>query len=183
MLEFKVNEQFPLPHIKEEGAVFSVEPYTMMLIYRYNKPTEAEIKEFKDGDYQLAVTELRKVMFVLSKFGALSWSDCAYSSQLSESAKNLPELVEGNRGYAVDAFLVDCSDNTLKAHRLIRMNPEFSRKFRMLLNDDQQKEFDPAAYEQAVTNVYRMYSTKDLLKLSVLKMKGTKQTAPVETQE
>ena len=86
-------------------------------------------------------------------------------------------------GYAVDAFLVDCSDNTLKAHRLIRMNPEFSRKFRMLLNDDQQKEFDPAAYEQAVSNVYRMYSTKDLLKLSVLKMKGTKQTAPVEPEK
>ena len=180
MLKFKVNEQFPLPHIKEEGAVFSVEPYTMMLIYRYNKPTEAEIQQFKEGEYQLAVTELRKVMFVLSRFGRLSWSDCAYSSQLSGSVKNLPELVEGNRGYAVDAFLVDCSDNTLKAHRLIRMTPEFSRKFRMLLNEDQQKEFSREAYEQAVLGVYHMYSTKDLLKLSVLKMKGSKPAAADE---
>lgn len=173
MLEFKVNEQFPLPPIQEEGAVFSVEPYTMMLIYRYNRPTEAEIKEFKQGDYQLAVTELRGVMFVLSKFGQLRWADCAYSSQLSESEKKLPELQEGNRGYSVDAFLVDCSDNTLKAHRLIRMNPEFSRKFRVLLSDDQQKEFDSDVFRQTVANVYRMYSTKDLLKLSMLKMKGS----------
>lgn len=174
MLEFKVGEAFPLPPVKEEGAVFSVEPYSMMLIYRYDQPTAEEIAEFKEGDYQLAVTELRRVMFILSKFGKLSWSDCAYSSQLSQSSKNLPELQEGHRGYSVDAFLVDCHDNTLKAHRLIRMNPDFSRKFRMLLMDDQQKEFDLQAYEQAVSNVYRMYSTKDLLKLSMMQMKGKK---------
>lgn len=175
MLEFKVGEAFPLPHERQEGAVFSVEPYSMMLIYRYNKPTAEELREFREGEYQLAVTELRKVLFVLSRFGQLSWADCAYSSQLSASPKNLPELQEGHKGYAVDAFLVDCSDNTLKAHRLIRMNPDFSRRFRTLLIDDQQKEFSREAYEQAVSNVYRMYSTKDLLKLSIMKMKEQRQ--------
>ncbi|MCI8633607.1 MAG: hypothetical protein HFE64_09050 [Lachnospiraceae bacterium] len=172
MLEFKVGEAFPLPPVSQEGAVFSVEPYSMMLIYRYDRPSEAEIQEFKTGEYQLAVTELRKVMFILSKFGRLNWSDCAYSSQLSDSPKELPELKEGHRGYAIDAFLVDCHDNTLKAHRLIRMNPEFSRKFRLLLLDDGQKSFQQEEYEQAVSNVYRMYSTKDLLKISLMQMKG-----------
>lgn len=172
MLEFKVGEQFPVPGVQQEGAVFSVEPYSMMLIYRYDKPSEAEIQEFKTGDYQLAVTELRGVLFILSKFGRLSWADCAYSSQLSKTPKELPELQEGHRGYSIDAFLVDCHDNTLKAHRLIRMNPEFSRKFRLLLLDDGQKSFQQEAYEQAVSNVYRMYSTKDLLKISLMQMKG-----------
>lgn len=180
MLEFKIGEKFPVPVGTEEGALFSVEPYSMMLIYRFNRPSEEEINEFKTGDYQLAVTELRKVLFVLSKFGRLSWADCAYSSQLSEKTKTLPELQEGQKGYAIDAFLVDCADGTLKAHRLIRMNPDFSRKFRTLLSDDGQKSFSRAEYEQAVTNVYRMYSTKDLLKLSLIQMKGK---APAENQK
>lgn len=183
MVEFKVGEQFPLPAVKEEGAVFSVEPYSMMLIYRYNRPSEEEIKEFKEGEYQLAVTELRKVLFVLSKFGRLGWSDCAYSSQLSDSKKQLPELQEGQKGYAIDAFLVDCSDNTLKAHRLIRMNPQFSRKFRTLLLDDQQKAFNREEYDQAVSGVYRMYSTKDLLKVSLLQMKGKAPAAEAPAAE
>ena len=69
-------------------------------------------------------------------------------------------------------FLVDISDNTLKAHRLVRLTPDFSRKFRNLLLDDMAKEFDPASYEQAVAEVYRDYSTRDLLKMSLIRMKA-----------
>ena len=172
MLKFEVDKPFPLPPIAADGATFSVEPYSMMLIYRFRNPSEEEIKEFKEGSYQLAVTELRKVLFVLSKMGRLAWADCAYSTQLSERSKKLPELQEGLKGYAVDAFLVNCADNTLKAHRLLRMEPEFSRKFRTLLLDDEQKPFDRASYEKSIADVYRFYTTKDLVKLSLLQMKG-----------
>ncbi len=172
MLKFEVGSPFPMPLDAKEGAVFSVEPYTMLLIYQFRNPTAEEIQEFKTGSYQLAVTELQSVLFILSKFGRLGWADAAYSTQLSHSSKELPELQEGNRGYSIDAFLVDCDTNIIKAHRLIRMTPEFSRKFRLLLLDDLQKEFNADQYWQAVSRVFASYATKDLVRLSLLQMKG-----------
>ena len=46
MVEFKVGEQFPLPKVTWEGAVFSIEPYTMTLTYRFKHPTPEETEEF-----------------------------------------------------------------------------------------------------------------------------------------
>ena len=172
MVQFETGKPFPLPLPKNEGASFSVEPFTLMLVYRYQKPTQEEIDEFTTGTSQMAVPELRNTLSIETQFGRLGWSDVPYSTQLSERRKELPELSEKNRGYALDTFLVDISDNTLKAHRLVRLTPDFSRKFRNLLLDDMAKEFDPASYEQAVAEVYRDYSTRDLLKMSLIRMKA-----------
>ena len=70
MQEFQVGQPFPLPRVEEEGAVFSVEPYTMMLIYRYQRPTEEEIAEFTNGKVELAVADMRGVLLFLSKIGS-----------------------------------------------------------------------------------------------------------------
>ena len=77
MQEFHVGHPFPLPKIGEEGTVFSVEPYTMMLIYRFHRPTEEEMTEFMNGQVELAVADLRGALFFLSKIGALNWADAA----------------------------------------------------------------------------------------------------------
>ncbi|MBO6158991.1 MAG: hypothetical protein J6P72_07005 [Firmicutes bacterium] len=171
MLSFEVGKEFPLPPVKEEGAVFSVEPFTLMLVYRYSRPSQEEINEFKNGTFQIAVTELRHVLFVATQFGRLNWADAPYSTHFSDRDKTLPELQESHLGYALDAFLVDCADNTLAAHRLVRLTPDFSRKLRSLLLDDMAKPFDAALYDAAVADVYRSYSTKDLIKLNLIHMK------------
>ena len=177
MVEFKVGEAFPLPPVQSEGAVFSIEPYTMILTYRYDKPTEQEIEEFKNGEYELAVAELRDVIFVLSKFGRLGWADAAYNPNLSDTEKKLPDLIEGNRGYSVDAFLVDLSTNTLVAKRLIRMNPNFSGKFKKLIEQSQGRKdrFDKEHFNETVQALYKSSSTKDLYKYSLMKMKQEKE--------
>ena len=174
MVEFKVGEEFPLPKVSWEGAVFSIEPYTMILTYRYKKPTEEEIKEFKEGSFELAVTELRNIIFVLSKFGDLGWADAAYNPNLSDSEKNLPELVEGQKGYSVDCFLVDLDTNILVARRLIRMDPKFSGKFKKLVEQSigRRESFDKEHFEETVQALYSQYSTKDLYKYSLMKMKS-----------
>lgn len=171
MYTFKVGEAFPLPAVKQESVVFSVEPYTVMLTYYFRRPTEEEVREFKEGTCELAVSELRDTMFVLSRFGRLRWSDAAYSTHLSAGEKKLPDLAEGNRGYSVDAFLVDCDTNILKAHRLVRMTPEFSFRFRDLLEKDNRRSFDPADYNHAVEEVYKNYSTTELLQFRDIYMK------------
>lgn len=177
MVEFKVGETFPLPPVQAEGAIFSIEPYTMTLTYRFTKPTEQEIEEFKHGDYELAVAELRDVIFVLSKFGRLGWADAAYNPNLSETEKKLPELAEGQKGYSIDAFLVDPSTNILVARRLIRMDPNFSNKFRKLIEQSisRKDRFQKDQFEETVQTLYKSYSTKDLYRYSLMKMKAEKE--------
>ena len=167
---FEVGKTFPLPPAGE-GVTFSVEPYTMLLIYRFNRPSQEEIKEFCEGSVELAMTRLRSVMFVLSRFGRLNWADAPYSTHLTEREKSLPELAEGNRGYALDCFMVDSADNTLKAHRLVRMTPEFSEKFRLALEHDAADSMDLASFNKAVGDVYANYSVKDLLTYKDMYMK------------
>ena len=87
MLSFEVGKEFPLPPVKEEGAVFSVEPFTLMLVYRYSRPSQEEINEFKNGTFQIAVTELRHVLFVATQFGRLNWADAPYSTHFSDAAR------------------------------------------------------------------------------------------------
>lgn len=178
MLEFTVGRPFPLPQVKEEGSTFTVEPFSFMLVYRYNRPTAEEVSEFRTGDVSFSITELRQVIFVQSKFGHLHWSDTPYSMQLTPSQKNLPELSDSNLGYALDAFLVDCADNTLLVHRLVRLDLDFSRKLRMLLLDDLKKGFDPKTYNESVAEVFRTFSSRDMLERGLFSTRIRKEEAP-----
>ena len=91
MLRFEKGAEFPLPHQKEEGVTFSVEPYTMMLIYRFKRPTQDEIRAFATAEPQFAVTELRNTLFILSRFAPLNWMDTPYSTHLSPAKKSFPD--------------------------------------------------------------------------------------------
>ena len=171
MQEFQVGHPFPLPKVSEEGTVFSVEPYTMMLIYRFQRPSKEEIAEFMNGNVELAVADLRGVLLFLSKIGGLNWADAVYSTHLTERKKTLPDLEDG-QGYSLDAFLVDCADNTLAAHRLIRMNTRFSRDLRELLEEEETRPFDRTAFDEQVAAIFQAYRPKDLVKFANLTMRA-----------
>ncbi len=162
-LRFEVGKPFPMP-AAGEGASFSVEPYTNVLIYRFDRPTQEEIEEFKEGRVELAMVRLRSILFFLSRFGRLAWSDAPYSTHLTEREKFLPDLGEGHRGYALDCFLVDSRDNVLKAHRLVRMPVDFSVKFKKAIEKDAAGTMTENDFNKAVGDVYANYSTADLLK-------------------
>ena len=55
MLKFEKGVEFPLPPQQEEGVTFSVEPYTMLLIYRFRRPSAEEIRAFAEGEASLAL--------------------------------------------------------------------------------------------------------------------------------
>lgn len=174
MMEFKKGGAFPLPPVKQEGVTFSVEPYTMMLIYRFSHPSPEEIQAFARGEMQFAVTVLHDVIFILSRFAPMAWTDTPYSAKLSASQKSFPDLKPG-QGYAIDAFLVDCDTNTLIEHRLVHLDTPSSEKIRaVILNDQARTDFSREKYCAAVEEVYRGYSTKELLSFAELRTKPGK---------
>ena len=171
MLKFQKGETFPLPPVAEEGVTFSVEQYTMLLIYRFRHPSEEERRAFREGKVSFGIASLRNTLFVLSRFGTLAWMDTPYSTHLSSTVKSFPDLRPG-QGYAIDAFLVDCADNKLLAHRLIHLDTHSSEKLRSLVMEEQARtDFDQEKYHQAVEEVYRSYSPRDLVKLATIMTK------------
>ncbi len=167
MLAFQKGEIFPLPPQAEEGVVFSVEPYTMMLIYYFRRPTVQEREAFCRGNAQMAVTKLQDTLFILSRFSPMTWMDTPYSACLSQSFKSFPDLKQ-NQGYAVDAFLVDCQTNILMEHRLMHLDTASSLKMReLILEDQQQQDFSEERYQRTVQEIYRNYPPKELLNRAV----------------
>lgn len=174
MLEFRKGAAFPLPPVNQEGVTFSVEPYTMMLVYRFAHPTQEERNAFACGQVQFAVTVIRDVIFVLSRFAPLTWTDAPYSTHLSSSQKKFPDLKPG-QGYAIDAFLVDCETNLLAEHRLMHLDTASSEQIRKIILEDQAKEnFSLEKFNAEVAEIYRGYQTKDLLKLAQFQTKPGK---------
>ena len=49
MLEFRKGAAFPLPPVNQESVTFSVESDTMMLVYRFARPTQEVRDAFACG--------------------------------------------------------------------------------------------------------------------------------------
>ncbi len=168
MLKFQKGEAFPLPPVTEEGVTFSVEPYTMLLIYRFRHPSEEERRAFREGKVSFGIASLRNTLFVLSKFGSLAWMDTPYSTHLSQTVKSFPALQPG-QGYAIDAFLVDCADNTLVEHRLLHLETAAAEKVRDLILEEQERTgFTLENFRRSVEEVYRGYPPRELVKIAEL---------------
>ena len=157
-----------MPPVAEEGVTFSVEQYTMLLVYRFRHPSEEERRAFREGKVSFGIASLRNTLFVLSRFGTLAWMDTPYSTHLSDTVKSFPPLSPG-QGYAIDAFLVDCADNTLVEHRLLHLETAAAEKVRDIILEDQERtDFTPEGFERSVQEVYRGYSPRDLVKVADL---------------
>jgi len=58
---------------------------------------------------------------------------------------------------------VDSCDGTVKVLRLFAMPPAISREFKMMVEDQKKKPFDKRSYERTIMDVYRTFSTTDLV--------------------
>ena len=174
MLTFQVGEPFPVPGIDTEGSVFSIEPYTLMLTYWYRHPTEEELSEFRQGAVEIAVTELRDVIFILSRFGRMGMADAAYNPNLTDVKKEIPDIDAGSsRGLSLDCFMVDQATGILMARRLVRLDAVFSKKLKKLVDQSMSRRdsFDREHFVETVEELYRQYSTEDLYRYRLFSMK------------
>ena len=63
-----------------------------------NSPTKREIKEFRNGNFQIKKCIMGSVIFFLYKFGRLQWMDAPYNVHLSNNLTRLIKPTEQNFG-------------------------------------------------------------------------------------
>lgn len=146
-----------------EGIRFDITDSGCNLMLYFNEPDSAEIECVQRGEVRYGYYKENNVIMLLFKFGTLQWIDAPYSIHLSKNLTELQEIKEGF-GFAVNVYLIDARTGVLKAIRLISFSTRFSQ---MLKSDiENQKELTFENFDLNLNNIYRKYTTNQLVKLA-----------------
>lgn len=163
---FEVGEIVCSP--RGEGVVFDLSSAGGTLAFYYSQPTDNEIKQIKTGRPKFKIAVANEIMFLLSKFGDLAWTDAPFSIALTQiTPSDLENIhISDGIGLSLHVMLVDCATGRLKANRLIGLGSEFSRELlRTALRLPIQKNL--ATYLSNINAVYNCYRTTDLVKRAI----------------
>lgn len=165
MRAFEVGKLFEEGKTRyEEGTRFSFDQSGGVLLLTYDRPTAKEIEEIRKGDLRLGILKKAGIIFLLFKFGSQPWIDASYTCHLSQPYVFDP--VEDNTGYGMMVYLVDASTGILKANRLIGLPTKMSKLFTEYVIEQQEKPFNKINYYNAINDIYRNYSTDDMVRMA-----------------
>ena len=140
-----------------EGTKFEFDDSGAVLFYLYDKPTAEEVKNFSEGQTQFRVFVSNGIIFFLSRFGTLPWSDSPYNVRLSKNLTNI-ENIEQGQGFGLLCILVDASDGTIKHLRYIGLQTDFSKALKEAIK----LQPDIPDYDSILASLYRTYSTQEM---------------------
>ena len=160
------GEPFFIP-VKQEGMFFDTDEKGANLIISFISPTQNEIEQFSSSiktKFNLSVVD--DILFVLAKIGKLNWMDASYNPLVASSLKPLSiDMINGS-GISVWIYLVDTKTNILKAQKLVVLGTEFSKDFQNIVNSILAKNKTVSDFNYRLQNIYRKYTTTDLLDFS-----------------
>lgn len=166
MQEIKVGDIIPKFAKHNEGVHFNMDDSGATLIVFMANPTQDEIDQFSAGKrFEIRFTELSEIIMITMKIGNLDWMDAPYSVHLSKSLSKV-EFPQAGNGLALTLMLVDAINGEIKSMRLMGMSENFSKKLIGAILEQKMKPFAIESYAENLKNVFRRYSSKDLVKMS-----------------
>ena len=161
MTQFAEGKTNPILMGREE-TLFDMTDDGAVLIVRFNNPTQKEIEQFSAGKrLEIAVSVYKDIIFLLTKFGNLSFMDAPYTVHMSLNLRNL-EKPQKDSGYALNIIFCG-TDGMVYKMRLVTMPYDVST----ILYDEIQRQkmqyFDWATHNSNIKFIYQRYSTMDLL--------------------
>lgn len=148
----------------DEGLKFEFEQSGPILFIFFNRPTEKEIETIRAGKFKIGFYETEGIIFILSKFGSLKWFDTPYNIHLSPPIKFAEEL-DANKtlGFGLQIFLIDAATGILKVIRYIGLGHDFSIRLRDEMLKQKQSPFNQDTYIFRLNELYKRYSTDQLV--------------------
>lgn len=166
MHEIKTGDIIPEFVMHNEGVQFDFDDSGATLLVFMANPTPTEIEQFSAGKrFEIRFTELSEIIMITMKIGNLDWMDAPYSVHLSKSLSKV-EFPQTGNGLALTLMLVDAINGEIKSMRLMGMSGNFSRKLIGAILEQKMKPFTIESYAENLKNVFRRYSSKDLVKMS-----------------
>ncbi|MFA5169846.1 MAG: hypothetical protein WC420_03915 [Candidatus Paceibacterota bacterium] len=145
----------------QEGVKFGFSQSGADMCIFFNAPRAKEIESVKLGKLEIAMYTKEDLIFMLFKFQELHWMDAPYSVHISKPFE-FEDLAEGS-GFGCTIFLVDAGTGIIKAIRYIGFSAEFSRRFKIAVLKQKEQPFDKNMYDSKIQEVYKNYSTSDIV--------------------
>ena len=152
-------------HSCSEGIKFDITDDGCNVIISFKAPTLKEVEAITKGKIKVGYYSENEVMFMLFKFGDMNWMDAPYSVYLSQNLTKINEIKDG-QGLALNIYLIDASTGVLKGIRLVSLPTNFSLKLKSEI--EKQKLTPFCNYYSKIGEVYRKYTTKNLVKFATM---------------
>jgi len=140
-----------------------------VLMLFFNHPTPQEIEDIRSGRFEIGFCEKDSIIFMLFRFGSQPYIDAPYTVHLSHEFEFMD--LQQDMGYGLNIFLVDAATGILKVIRYVGLSTDFSNRFRKAVERQKHAAFDKESYNAAISQIYRNYSTDDLVKQAVVMQK------------
>lgn len=146
----------------------------LTLFVLFHKPTPGEIESMKGQmSFEIAFTELYDCGVISLKFAGLDWGDCSFEPRLYEKFMPIDCTKDRTQGLKLSIILVDTSDGTVRALRMIGLGNDFSCKFMKWCEEKWSKKegFTKEKHFENMDKVQRNYSSRELQKLALFRWK------------
>ncbi len=125
-------------------------------------PTCGEIHAVQNEKAAFALFAREHALFVLAKFGSLSWQASYYNWWINAPVMRPDpwhDLAGLKGGIAVSVCLINASNGILEALRSVTLSHEFSRAFLEKVSDQTRPPFDPWRHAEIVDEVLEGFAT------------------------
>lgn len=133
--------------------------------------TNDEVFYFRKGDTSLDLTYVNDIIFFLLKIdGIISLVDTPFP--ICSSVKDFQKLRLLIEKYsAIQFFLVETSNNTIKAMRIVGISEEFLKLLGKFIEKQMEKQITAVDYHKGLNYIYKLLSPYDLKKMSTISYK------------
>jgi hypothetical protein len=163
MQAIEVGKPFSGTNPIPESVIFEFEQSGGFLRVAWTSPSQFELKQFADGKIKLGLLEIDGIIFILVKFGSMSWMDAPYHVKFFPPY-DLEDLTDSNKGYLINYVMLDAKTRIVKVLKLLEMPHEMSLQFKKLVMKQGETSID--GYDQRFFQIYKKHSTNDLVKMA-----------------
>ena len=166
MYKYEVGKIVPEFANHEEIVQFDLADDGAFMLVFFKNPKKKEIAQFSSGNsFEIRMTKIKNIIFLMSKIGNLNWIDAPYNPHLSLNFTQFT-LPSNDMGLGLTLILIDAVTGRIESLRLLGLSERFTRDLLGEVMDESVNEFDHDEYLHNVSEIYRRYTTKDLVKLS-----------------
>lgn len=128
----EVGRPFPPSIGKPEGTQLHISPAPcnnlVEFIINFQKPTKAEIRDFREGTIKVRLFEDEGLLFLLVKMGDQNWFDVPFEPRLHDSFEL--DAMPPSYGYPMLTILCDVPSGIVVSIRQTAWTSEFSNIFK-----------------------------------------------------
>lgn len=148
-----------------DGVMFDMADDGGTLLVLFRNPSAEETEQIKKGKLRFGLYIKEGIIFMLSKFGSLAWTDAPYHAALSKKLTRMENLAP-SKGYGVVIVLIDTANGEVKALRQVGLGTEYSKKLREAIEKQRTELFSAGEYNRKLNETYTNYSTEDMVRFS-----------------